>query len=717
MRKLWLLGATGLATLALEAPALAAGADEIIVTARKREESLQDVPVSATVLTSEDIEELVLESFEDYVRQIPGATFISSGPDYLNDIAVRGQGAGRLGFSESATGIYRNGIYSAGGGFGGRSFNRLDTFDVARVEVYRGPQGALYGRNAVGGAVNLISERPKDKYEARAAVGFGTYNAFNAEVVANVPIVADKLAVRAGGFFQEQDGFHKRVEDGVDIDPRTYYGGRLGVGIKPWEGGDGVVTIEHFESHAPAFGTTGRNPNKDPGAFLHGSINRTPPANILENTIMLDFEQDLGWADLTVLGVYKFRRGGRLREDLDHFQATGSPATDNAATQSEHYERWGSEVRLASPQSQEGWNWLVGADWQMSDEVVDARNQSLATYAISAAVQFEDLLSSYSGFGLIGYDVTDRLNLAVEGRVIYDDKEFIGTDLCAMVGMACTFVPRTTSVTEHWLRVTPGLTATYKVSPDHTVYGRFATGYRPGGFNQNNITLGGTTTFAYGPEYNFSYEAGWKANFFDRHLQVNTAIFYSYTDGIQIPLSADAAAGIASTSLVNAGDAKLYGGELELRGRTEFLAGDLVGVLGLSSVLGSYSEGSRVRVGTTDVDLSNKRVEEARDYMVNLTLIYTQPLFNTGWKTSLVGSFQAEGGGYEDALGSAKLPGGRDKDNFALADFRWSVFDEHWRVSAFAKNAFNQNYELRVLSGNIYHNDPQTFGIDLSVKW
>jgi outer membrane receptor protein involved in Fe transport len=100
--------------------------EEIIVTARKTDERLEDVPAGISVLTGDDADLLALDGVADYIRQVPNAILINAGPEYLSDISIRGQGGGRQGFSESTTGIYRNGIYIAGGGFGGRSFNRLD---------------------------------------------------------------------------------------------------------------------------------------------------------------------------------------------------------------------------------------------------------------------------------------------------------------------------------------------------------------------------------------------------------------------------------------------------------------------------------------------------------------------------------------------------------------------------------------------------------------
>ncbi|HZG32699.1 MAG TPA: Plug domain-containing protein, partial [Sphingopyxis sp.] len=111
------------------------GDAEILVTARKRAESLAEVPAAITVLGKEERELLVIDDADDILRQVPSATLVTSGPEYLNDITIRGQGGGRLGFSETATGIFRDGLFSAGGGFGGRSLSRMDLFDMERIEI------------------------------------------------------------------------------------------------------------------------------------------------------------------------------------------------------------------------------------------------------------------------------------------------------------------------------------------------------------------------------------------------------------------------------------------------------------------------------------------------------------------------------------------------------------------------------------------------------
>ncbi len=134
--------------------------ETIVVTARRRAEPLQAVPSSGIALDGTAILDLGIRDGRSLIAEVPGALVIDTGPSFDNEIIVRGAGAGRQTNAEVAAGLYRNGAFIAGGNLGGRNFSTLDFFDAERVEVLRGPQGALFGRNAVGGAINIVSARP-----------------------------------------------------------------------------------------------------------------------------------------------------------------------------------------------------------------------------------------------------------------------------------------------------------------------------------------------------------------------------------------------------------------------------------------------------------------------------------------------------------------------------------------------------------------------------
>lgn len=144
---------------------------EIVVTARKREELLRDVPVAVTPFSAERLRDEGITELRDLLQRSPSATSANLGASFSAEIMLRGVGGGRQLNAEVATGQYRNGVFSAGGNIGGRNFSRMDLFDVSRIEVLRGPQGALFGRNAVGGAINIISQTAEIGELALAADG------------------------------------------------------------------------------------------------------------------------------------------------------------------------------------------------------------------------------------------------------------------------------------------------------------------------------------------------------------------------------------------------------------------------------------------------------------------------------------------------------------------------------------------------------------------
>ena len=259
-----LMTAVGLVLLATPVASWARQADsqaldEIIVTARKRSETLVEVPSAISAITAEERRNLVLDGMKDYLRQAPSATLVTSGPEYLQDISIRGQGSGRLGFSEAATGLYKDGLYNAGGGFGGRSLSRMDLLDIERLEVLRGPQGALYGRNSVGGAVNVVGRAPDQTLSGALTARYSQPERASIEGVVNLPLAADKLALRVAGLYDDQNGgFIKNQTTGHDLDWQTYKGLRAGLRWTPDSATTVDLTYERYESDTPAFSSLAR---------------------------------------------------------------------------------------------------------------------------------------------------------------------------------------------------------------------------------------------------------------------------------------------------------------------------------------------------------------------------------------------------------------------------------------------------------------------------
>ena len=197
--------------------------EEVFVTARKRKEALQDIPTSASALTADFLENMnPVENVRELTDLVPGVTMNDVNLNFVAEPSIRGGGAGRNRYSSSATGLYRNGAYVASAGPGGKNFARMDYFDMQRAEILRGPQGALYGRNALSGAINLISRKPQQTTNFNFTTRVGEKDLFYGALIANVA-VNDRFAMRFSYVNESRDeGFYTDINgnfvDTVDYD-------------------------------------------------------------------------------------------------------------------------------------------------------------------------------------------------------------------------------------------------------------------------------------------------------------------------------------------------------------------------------------------------------------------------------------------------------------------------------------------------------------------
>lgn len=458
-----LLPFTGTAAAQDVPPVAEENTDEIVVTARRREEQLRDVPASVTAITEEQRQALVLDRVDDYLRQVQGATLVTSGPEYLNDITIRGQGSGRIGFTETATGLYRDGLYNSGGGFGGRTLSRMDLFDTDRVEVLRGPQGALFGRNAVGGAINIIPNAPEDELGARILGRYGDPDRTDVEAILNIPI-DETFALRLGGFLTDQDeGFIYNTTTGRFIDAQRVGGARVSAEARPNATTSLSASWEYFDSETPAFTGLARNPTLDPDPYVRANQNREGVTDVTENALTLSGEFDLGWADLSLRAARRERDGQRTNEDNDHFGGVSLIDVDPTAAvtlpdysqaQFETYSRDILQAVLTSKPSS-SWSWLVGAEFlQSTDDVVTEpincpaytgaalpgtpgcfvgfagtlTGTSLTARTAGRRTMNHDTfiedLESISIFGAVEFELTADLTFGAELRVQRDDRQF-----------------------------------------------------------------------------------------------------------------------------------------------------------------------------------------------------------------------------------------------------------------------------------------------------
>ncbi|MBL8556673.1 MAG: TonB-dependent receptor plug domain-containing protein, partial [Phenylobacterium sp.] len=306
---------------AMAAPAFAqtGGGDtqveELTVTARKREEKLRDVPVAATALGVEDIRDQGgLANAQQLLGNSPGVNFANTSNALTSDVSIRGSGTSRATNAEAGVGLFRNGAFIGGGNVAGRTFTGLDLFDIQRVEVLRGVQGGLGGRNASGGTINVISARPGDKYEGYVLGTVGSHQKREVEMALNLPI-DDNWSTRFSMALGEQEkGFYRlyTIDRYADATYRQFFRGQLRYDNGPFTAN---LMLERSNERVPGLVyqvVTFANANFPQGYFTDKydtPWNTDSTGKQRVSNLEFTTQTDLGWATLSTVVNLRDRRG------------------------------------------------------------------------------------------------------------------------------------------------------------------------------------------------------------------------------------------------------------------------------------------------------------------------------------------------------------------------------------------------------------------------
>ncbi len=693
--------------------------ETVVVSARRRAEQLLDVPAAVSALTARQIEELPVEVIEDYLRQTPAASVVFAGPDYLKDVSLRGQGGGRNGFSASATGIYRNGVFIAGGGFGGRSLNALDLFDVQSFEVYRGPQGALFGRNAVGGAVNVISQAPGNDARFRFQVAYDDRDRLAGEAVANMPFSDGRAALRVGIIGTDQTGgFITDQATGDTIDYQDFLGLRAAVRVDLTDSLSTTLTYERSESDSPGFSVLGRRlptPAR-PTATFDPDVNvragsRYGRVEIEEDTIFMNVEQRLGFADLSVVVANRERDGSRFNEDLDRFLGFQNiSGSDLVVGQYELFTKTAVEARLAS-NGDGPLQWLVGVDWQTSDDTVTTINEGVTTsaalreLATRTDVSTEDFTSS-SIFGSVDYAFNEQWSGSLEARFQSDESSSVFRRIDRVPTPTNTSLGPISSEVE-FSRFMPGATLKWAYAPNHQAYVRVASAYRPSGFNAGTSDPAAVN---YDPETSIGGELGLKGRL-GGWLRYGVSAYRQTLDDAQIVTSVSATD--TTTVLQNVEGVDYWGLELELSSDFNIGPGVLATTLTASTQDGEFKDGSSIISTGVTYDLSGFRVNRVRDLTASITANYAWRL-GPG-RAYVTATLTGEGGGYENAIGSLKVAGvSRSSPSYMMAGLRAGWSSREWSASVYVNNLFDEVYATQEIQSNVFYNQGRVIGVRLA---
>jgi len=695
------LGFSGTATAQTSATAL----DEIIVTAQKRAENLQDVPISIAAVSADTIQKAGVQTLDAVQRLTPGLNMSAIGSGFVSYSYIRGAGTNVIDSgSDPSVAFFVDEVYLAG-----TAGLQFDLLDVERVEVLKGPQGTLFGRNAAAGAISIISKRPESEFNAYVQADAGNYDFYAVRGGITGPLSADGAwRYRLAGAHRERGAYTENPagRDPGFIDNYTFKGSVEYQGEKltarltgDYFTSDNGMT-NHYLATANQVGLL--NPAVIPTLPTDQSMFRryyNVDGFEKQKTFMLTarLEYELPFATLTSITGYRDNHFRRL-QDQD-----GTIADGYALGANQQDITWSQELRLSN--DGERFRWIAGLYFYhgMTDRrdtidsgpdfAVAALRSSLGTYGQNLDVK------SYAVFGQATYDVTDQLSVTLGGRYTKDKKvSDQATDPFGPVG--AYFV----KLTPEWDSFDPAVTVEYEASDDIMLYGSFRQGFKSGGFQSLPGSLALAST-VYDPEQVRAYELGAKTQWLEGRVTANVAGFWADIDDqqiLRIPV-------VGLTIIDNAGKTRTKGVDFTFTARpTPQLRLDFNTTLQKARFREYVSNGISFK-GNHQLRSPDVAISAAAEYTVPLSV--GDLTFRADYSHQSKIFFDAANISTENAF----QPG------YSLVNGRitFSPSNSNWDLSVWGKNLGDKEYFRNVAisgpSGVATPGDPRTYGV--SVNW
>ncbi|HEY4214244.1 MAG TPA: TonB-dependent receptor [Steroidobacteraceae bacterium] len=705
--------------------------EEVIVTARKRDETFRDVPVTVDVLTEQTIKDAGIDSTRDFVAMIPNVTLVETQNAGNSFITVRGISQARN--SEPSVAVLVDGVLESNP----YEFDQ-ELFDVRQIEVLKGPQGALYGRNAIGGAIIIRTKDPSDQFEGTARVGLGNGTSERAQVALSGPIdAAGTLKYRASLNFYNTDGYLDNAYLGQKADPVRDYSGRLRLLWKASDAitGDFRAYVDHLETRAYYFVIP-----RDNEANPFASFTTAPNANDVTSPIQVNnpgednrdirdlvakFDFDTGAGTITSITNYDRTKEIDTGDAFDFrpratsiFQAL--LGTDLNQSQFIDVQAWSQELRFTSPQMG-AFSWIGGAYFVHTERFISTGNmvdEGLGVFPVYEQPRLTGVNPSatfladsqnnnaWAVFGDATYELSKQWEL--DGALRYDEDSRQNRTDTPPSFLALLGDPTAVSgeIRKHtWSELQPKGTIRYKPSDDITFYGGWSRGFRSGGFNQTGVgaaarnsappVLGVNDLF--NAEVADTWEVGVKGQFLDRRLNAGLSLYRTKsTNGYFFVF-------LAANSTQNLGNlsANYKGAELQLSARP-------------TDRLDVY-----VNFGYTDSEITAMADPTV---IGNQAPLVSKTTFNAGiqYKQPLQGSlnglirldYQNIGRTWWEPYNLTS------RDPVNLLDLRAGVEGDKWSVMAWSKNLTNEKYNAEFSPGGfLWRALPRRYGVDLNYRF
>lgn len=709
-----------------EAAAASGEADEsIVVTARRRSETLFETPATVSAVSGDTLRDLGITDITAAIQLIPNAVVPQNPQGFNTYVNIRGirQADPQ---AEPNFGMYRNGIYA-----GGQRTNLGAQVDIARFEVLRGPQGGLYGRDAVGGAVNIVYATPNfDGLSGYGSATYARYDRVELEGAVNAPL-SDTFAVRlAGWYFNQEGGEFYNIARGEEMDAMTDKGIRLSAVYDINDAWSVLWMAEYQDSDFPSARTYAPNGVAN-GALVSPSetfrtIGRDSPMRGKSRQTYLS--QDIGYE--SSIGTFHLLAAYR-NYDLNSTEDQDYTALDPSSGIAVLRQEMARDEAVESGYAELVWNsntdgpltWVAGLSYfherfdfsRIISTTIDFNNigiplgvqtaygalpgpgSSITTDSISAYVDFD-------------YAVNEKLSLTASLRYNKDRKKLdysqyvYGTQpslpvfLMLFGNVIPPFDLQSEPTFEHW---SPGVGFHYQMNDNVNFYGMISDGFRAGGFNTTSTS---PELIPFGSEKATNYELGVKTLWDDRRIGVNFAVFFMQQFDLVVRRDdPNANPSFNFTYLENAGDAETWGAELEINAKmTDWLSG--------AATVG-WLDAEYVKGDAFGVSLVGQKIPYTRDWTLNLRLDAEVPI-KGDW--SFIGNinYRAEFGGALDDFGQQSYA------DLSKLDASMGVAIGSTRIVAYVNNAFDDHVtEFIFAVGAEAVSAGRTYGISVSTDF
>jgi len=659
--------------------------ETMTVTADKREVNIQHIPTSITAYSDKQLTNYNIDSSQELFNILPNIHLVKAGPaaDIASGVSVRGitqfmSGAPSFGF-------YIDDVY----------YNEYDSnlYDIERIEFLRGPQGTLYGRNTIGGVINIITKKPTNEWSGKLSLGLGNYNTKELATTISGPLVKDRLFFRFAGKYKNSDGFvtnkytnNDKVNNPKDIDARAslrYLATDqllfdLSFDTLKYESGYADYVLEsqiNSNPHDVNVDYDGKSVKKASGINLKAEYEMPTTKLVSITTIRKD--------------------DNKLDHDMDFTTYDGQKQLYQR-----DYKTLSEELRLLST-DQSNLEWLIGAyglkETQDHNLVYtlgnDWANPAYGYFAGDYPITGKTTTKTLALFGESSYTTQNKFKITAGLRYDREKQEF---DYDALLAGGTKG-----STSETFNALLPKLSVSYLDNSKYMPYITISKGYKSGGFNlQNNQGE------KFDPEYTWNYELGLKTNLLDNKVSFNTAIYHiDWTD-----LQVNASNGIDFLT-TNAGQATSQGIEFELNAKPN----NNIEVISSFAYTKSKYDDYNVKATATKpaTDFSHKYLPFVPKYTAHIGMMYS---FDNG--VFVNADYRYTGSVYMNNENSLR------EKSFSLVNAKLGYRQKNYEINLWSKNLFNKKYatvytDFRESGGGLWARAgaPRTFGIEAIYKF